>query len=47
MTAARGAGVRVSLHFYNNLADLDRLLAGLGKVLKPRRAGMGAPCGKK
>ncbi|MDD2805884.1 MAG: aminotransferase class V-fold PLP-dependent enzyme [Elusimicrobiales bacterium] len=33
MTAARGEGVRVSLHFYNNRADLDRLLAGL-KALK-------------
>lgn len=32
MTAARGEGVRVSLHFYNNRADLDRLLAGLGKL---------------
>ncbi|HCC46517.1 MAG TPA: hypothetical protein DEQ38_00110 [Elusimicrobia bacterium] len=35
MTAARGEGVRVSLHFYNNRADLDRLLAGLKRVLKP------------
>ncbi|HAN05945.1 MAG TPA: hypothetical protein DCQ25_12055 [Elusimicrobia bacterium] len=33
MTAARGAGVRVSLHFYNNERDLDRLLAGLKRVL--------------
>ena len=35
MTAARGEGVRVSIHFYNDRADLDRLLAGLKKVLKP------------
>jgi cysteine desulfurase/selenocysteine lyase len=32
MTAARGEGIRVSLHFYNNRADLDRLLTGLGKL---------------
>lgn len=34
MTAARGEGVRVSLHFYNNRADLDRLLAGLKRLPK-------------
>lgn len=32
MTAARGEGIRVSLHFYNNRADLDKLLAGLKKL---------------
>lgn len=36
MTAARGEGIRVSLHFYNNRADLDKLLAGL-KRLGPGR----------
>lgn len=29
MTAARGGGIRISLHFYNNEADIDRLLEGL------------------
>ncbi len=29
MTAARGGGIRVSLHFYNNEADIDRLMKGL------------------
>ena len=29
MTAARGAGIRVSLHFYNDRRDIDRLIAGL------------------
>ena len=28
MTAARGEGIRVSLYFYNNRADIDRLIAG-------------------
>jgi selenocysteine lyase/cysteine desulfurase len=32
MTAARGAGIRVSIHFYNNRADIDKLLAGLKKL---------------
>ena len=32
MTAARGAGIRISLHFYNNRADIDKLLAGLKKL---------------
>ncbi len=31
MTAARGEGVRVSMHFYNNRADIDNLLAALGQ----------------
>lgn len=34
MTAARGGGIRVSLHFYNNETDIDRLLAGLKKLGK-------------
>lgn len=33
MTAARGEGIRISLHFYNNERDIDRLLAGLRRVL--------------
>ena len=37
MTAARGAGVRVSLHFYHDRSDVDRLLAGLAAVLRPGR----------
>ena len=41
VTAARGAGVRVSLHFYNNGEDIRRLLAGLRKVLKLRPARTG------
>ena len=32
LTAARGAGIRVSLHFYNNRRDIDRLIAGLKKL---------------
>jgi len=32
MTAARGGGIRVSIHFYNNRADIDRLLTGLVKL---------------
>ncbi len=29
MTAARGEGIRVSLHFYNNRRDIDKLITGL------------------
>lgn len=32
MTAARGAGIRVSLHFYNNRRDIDKLISGLKKL---------------
>ena len=32
LTAARGAGIRVSLHLYNDRRDIDRLLAGLKKL---------------
>ncbi len=32
MTAARGEGIRVSLHFYNSHADIDRLLAGIKRL---------------
>jgi selenocysteine lyase/cysteine desulfurase len=32
MTAARGEGIRVSLHFYNDRTDIDRLIAGLRKL---------------
>ena len=32
MTSARGAGVRISLHFYNNRRDIDRLIAGMKKL---------------
>lgn len=32
MTAARGEGIRIALHFYNNRTDIDRLLAGLGRL---------------
>ena len=32
MTAARGEGIRVAIHFYNNRADIDKLLAGLKKL---------------
>lgn len=32
MTSARGEGIRISLHFYNDRADIDRLIAGLRKL---------------
>ena len=32
MTSARGEGIRISLHFYNNRADIDRLISGLRKL---------------
>ncbi len=34
MTAARGGGIRVSLHFYNDETDIDRLMKGL-RALEP------------
>jgi len=34
MTAARGEGIRISLHFYNNRRDIDRLVAALEKIIK-------------
>lgn len=32
MTSARGAGIRISLHFYNNRQDIDRLISGMKKL---------------
>ncbi|HNW43782.1 MAG TPA: aminotransferase class V-fold PLP-dependent enzyme [Elusimicrobiales bacterium] len=32
MVSARGAGIRIALHFYNNSRDIDRLMAGLKKI---------------
>lgn len=32
MTSARGAGIRIALHFYNDRRDIDRLMAGLKKL---------------
>jgi cysteine desulfurase / selenocysteine lyase len=33
IVSARGKGIRVSPHFYNNEEDIDRLILGLKKVL--------------
>jgi selenocysteine lyase/cysteine desulfurase len=38
MTAARGGGIRVSLHFYNNKADIDKLIKGLKSLGKGQLA---------
>lgn len=32
VTSARGAGIRIALHFYNDRRDIDRLMAGLKKL---------------
>jgi selenocysteine lyase/cysteine desulfurase len=32
--SARGRGIRVALHFYNNRRDIDRLAEALGEILK-------------
>jgi cysteine desulfurase / selenocysteine lyase len=33
IVSARGKGIRVSLHIFNNFEDIDRLLQGLGGIL--------------
>ena len=33
IVSARGKGIRVSTHFYNNEEDVDRLIAGLKRIL--------------
>jgi selenocysteine lyase/cysteine desulfurase len=32
LVSARGAGIRVAIHFYNDRRDIDRLIAGLKKL---------------
>jgi cysteine desulfurase/selenocysteine lyase len=34
IVSARGKGIRVSTHFYNNEEDVDRLIAGLKRILQ-------------
>ena len=34
IVSARGKGIRVSTHFYNNEEDVDRLIAGLNRILQ-------------
>jgi selenocysteine lyase/cysteine desulfurase len=46
VVAARGAGLRVSVHVFNSEADIDHLLAGLkalrrGEAAPPRPRGLG------
>jgi cysteine desulfurase/selenocysteine lyase len=34
IVSARGKGIRVSTHFYNNEQDVDRLIIGLKMILQ-------------
>jgi selenocysteine lyase/cysteine desulfurase len=32
IVSARGKGIRVSTHFYNNEEDIDKLIVGLNRI---------------
>jgi selenocysteine lyase/cysteine desulfurase len=34
IVSARGKGIRVSTHFYNNEEDIDKLIVGLKSILE-------------